>query len=270
MLIDAFTEDWIDILIRRASQLPASRKMYLLLDGAFVPGLHRRLPKESKALLFDALPGCSEEAEDVSPFLTAFVPDDRFLKRFLGRCNRWPMVSAIETSETLEQLADRLGGWCLVESDGQRFNFRFPDTRRLSAILKALSPVQCAQITGPAVCWSYIDRTGCWCDLVLPGCDTDIAVQAELDQHQFAFLVMDSAADEILVMLANRGHKVFEHPSRSHALVTSALHAVHTTQLLDSALLDWCEWLWRQRRLHDVSDMRSVFQAWFDEYLRGD
>jgi len=270
MLIDAFAENWIDILCQRARQLPASRKMYLLLDGAFVPGLHRRLPKQSKALLFGALSGCSEEAEDASPFLTVFVPDDRFLKRLLTNCNRWPMVSAIETSETLEQLGDRLVAWCLVESDGQRFNFRFSDTRRLSAILKALSPVQCAQITGPAMCWSYIDRAGCWRDLALPGCDTGIAVQAELEQHQFSFLVMDSSADEILVMLADRGHKVFEHPSRSHALVTSALHAAHTTQLPDGALLDWCEWLWRQRHLHDDSDMCSVFQAWFNEYLRGD
>jgi len=270
MLIDVFEKNWIDILCQRARQLPASRKMYLLLDGAFVPRLHRRLPKENKELLFAALPGCSEEAEDASPFLIPFAPEDRFLKRLLGSCNRWPMVSAIETPETLGYLANRMASWCLVEADGQRFNFRFPDTRRLSAILKALSPLQRAQITGPATCWSYIDRDGRWRRLDLPGQEADLVVTPKLDERQFASLVTDSAADEMLAMLADRGHKVFERPSRSHALVTSALRAAPTTQSPDGALLDWCEWLWRQRHLHDDSDMRPVFQAWFDEYLCGD
>lgn len=270
MLIDAFAEDWIDALCHRARQLPVSRKNYLLLDGAFVPGLHRRLPKENKALLFAALPGHSEDAEDVSPFLTLFTPDNSDLKRILMSCNRWPMVSAIETPETLEQLTNRLVAWCLVKTDGQRFNFRFPDTRRLASILKALSPLQQAQIAGLATCWSYIDRDGHWRHLDLPSHDADIVIVPELDERQFAALVMDCAADEILVMLADRGHKVFEHPSRSHALVTSALYAADTMQLPNGALFDWCEWLWSCRHLHDDSDRRSIFQAWFDEYFSGD
>jgi len=262
MLIDAFAENWFDTLCQRAAELPPSRRMYLLLDGAFVPGLHTRLRKECKAILFEELPGCTKEAEDVSPFLTPFERHEAVLKRLLKSCNRWPMVSAIETPESLEQLAARLSVWCLVDAAGQRFNFRFPDTRRLSHIFEMLSPEQRAQISGPANYWSYIGRNGRWHGFELPGYDTSIAAAPTLDESQFSLLVSDSAADEMLVLLADRGMKVFQHPSRSHALLVVALQTAQTVKLPDDELLDWCVWYWRQDCLHDSSDSLSMLQAW--------
>jgi hypothetical protein len=270
MLIDAFSEDWLDVLYQRAAELPVARKMYLLLDGAFVPGLHRRLHVERKAILFAALRGCTDEVRDVSPFLAPFSPDEKVLKSLLSRSNRWPMVSVIATPELLEQLTDRLAAWCVVEADGQRFNFRFPDTRRLPAIFGTLSPVQRAQIAGPATSWSFIGRDGRWCELELDGCDMDIAAEPVLDQRQFAHLVADSRVDEVLVLLNDRGAQVFRHPSRSHALLMAALRAAHMEQLPDDALLDWCEWFWRQDRLHDDSGAVSMLQAWRNDFSRKD
>lgn len=51
MLIDAYAEDWIERLGQRSAELPDSQSMYFLVDGAFVPGLHRRLNEEHKAIL---------------------------------------------------------------------------------------------------------------------------------------------------------------------------------------------------------------------------
>ena len=270
MLIDAFAEDWFDTLRSRATDTSPSCATYLLLDGAFVPGLHKSLRKEGKALLFAALPGYTEEAEDASPFLTPFVPGDRILRALLQRCNRWPMVSVIETPESLEQLADRLAAWCVVEADGQRFNFRFTDTRRFPAIFEALSPLQRAKMTGPAKHWSHVGRGGRWRELELPNHGADGVAAPELDQYQFAFLVSDSRADEILMLLADRGVKAFKHPSRSHALVMIALRAAHAAQLPENALLDWCEWFWRQDNLDDDSSALAALNKRRTDLARRD
>jgi hypothetical protein len=262
MLIDAFDEDWLDILCQRAAELPASQGMYLLLDGAFVPRLHQRLGKERKEILFALFSGCTEDAKHVSPFLTPFTPDDKVLKRVLMHCNRWPMVSVITTDEPMEQLAGRLAAWCVVEADGQRFNFRFPDTRRLPAIFKALTPAQRAQIIGPAMCWQLIDRDGRWRELEIGNPVKGIVTQPELNERQFALLVSDSKSDEMLMLLADRGAKVFCKPSRSHALIMIALRVAHAAQLPDDTLLDWCAWFWSQDHLHDDATGLSILQKW--------
>jgi hypothetical protein len=43
MLIDPFVTDWIDWLNAKAADLAAGSHLYLLIDGVFVPGLHRTL-----------------------------------------------------------------------------------------------------------------------------------------------------------------------------------------------------------------------------------
>jgi hypothetical protein len=242
--------------------------MYLLLDGAFVPALHRRLRKEHKALLFAVLPGCTEEAEDASPFLVPFAPEDKGVRSLLQRANRWPMLSVIETPESLAQLAERLAAWCVVEADSQRFNFRFPDTRRTPAILETLNSMQRAQMTGPASSWSLIGRDGRWHEIKLESRDTGIAAQPALDQRQFALLVSDSRVDEVLTLLGDRGLAVYRHPSRSHAMLMVALCAAHTSQLPDDALLDWCEWVWNQDYLHDDPGAVLMLEAWQNDFTK--
>ena len=262
MLIDTFSPDWLDDLYLRAEKVALPARQYILIDGAFVPGLHRMLASERKAVLFAALPGCTAEAADASPFLTLLEPGDRGMKKLLRRCERWPMVSVIETRESLAQLAGRLSAWCVVEVDSQRFNFRFPDTRRLPAIVDTLNPAQRAQFLGPASRWTYVARDGRWHALPVEGSDAGIADNPELDERQFATLAGDSHADELAVLLGDRGHEVYERPSRTHALLRCALLAAQTAGMDDHELTGWCEWFWQQDRLCENADAADMLHAW--------
>jgi hypothetical protein len=262
MLIDTFAEDSLAVLTARAADLPPSHHLYLLVDGAFVPGLHKLLREDAKAILFESLPGCNDETRDASPFLTPLSLPDKTVVRLLKRCDGWPMVSAIETTETLRELAERLAAWCVVEADGQRFNFRFADTRRLPAIFNTLSALQRASFAGPAVRWSYVARDGRWRELEIDGASAEIATEPVLDQRQFSVLVDDSRVDEVMVRLADRGNAMHAHPSRSHALLISAIRAADAAKLDDQRLLDWCEWYWRNDALQDESATALSLNVW--------
>jgi len=262
MLIDAFSEDWIDTLEARAAGLPSSDHLFMVLDGAFVPGLHSKLSNGRKTLLFASRPGCTQEAADVSPFLTQFHIGDKALRSLLAHCNRWPMVSAIETSEAIEGLANRLSAWCVVGADQQRFNFRFPDTRRLPAVLDILKPEQRGQIAGPAGRWSLIGRDGRWCDFDLVRSDEAAATDPALDALQFAALVEDSLADEILMLLVDRGREMLRTPSASHALLGIALRAAGRAALPEPHLVDWCDWFWQGGQRVDDPTAASMLETW--------
>lgn len=258
MLIDTFPATWLEHL----QAAPSMHPVYLLIDGAFVPGLHKLLGENARSLLFESLPGCTAETKDVSPFVTLWDAGDKRLRNLLRRCDRWPMVSAIETPESLKDLSDRLAAWCIVEADGQRFNLRFPDTRRLPAIFRTLNPAQRAQMAGPAVRWSYVSRDGQWRELEVAGSAGEIASEPTLDQHQFGALVDDSRADELMTLLRRRRNDPYQHPSRSHALLDEALRAAASVKLDDGDTLDWCEWFWQADQLHDASTTAALLADW--------
>jgi hypothetical protein len=262
MLIDTFSENWIEDLHARADELCPSHRIFLLIDGVFVPGLHRLIRRGAKALLFESLPGCTDETKDVSPLLVQLDSADNRLTSLLRRCNRWPMVSVIETPESLEELSERLAAWCVVEADGQRFNFRFPDTRRLPAIFRTLSAAQRVQLAGPAVRWSYVSRDGTWSELDLEPAAAMIADDPVLDERQFAILVDDSRPDELLTLFSDRGYEVYGHPSKSHSLVATALQVAVATELDSDNTVAWCEWFWRNNPLHVDSNPASMLAAW--------
>jgi hypothetical protein len=261
MFIDAYDATWFDGLDARLARRRPECGLVLLIDGAFVPGLHRQIEPDRTALLFASLPGCNPGTEDVSPFLVPFEDADKRLRALLEKCRHWPMVSLVETPEPIEALAQRLAAWCIVEADGQRFNFRFADTRRLPAIFRALDLQQRAQLAGPAVRWSYVTRSGGWDELPLDAGTSGIAMDPSLDARQFAALVDDSRIDEVLSILRDRGHGVYRHPSRSHALLAQALHAAAQAGLDDQEMLAWCEWLWRRDRV-PADDTASALAAW--------
>ena len=264
MLIDSFSEKFFDELDRRAAELVAPNKLYLLIDGAFVPGLHRAVAADLKTLLFASRPGFNNEAADASPFLTPYTQHDKALRKLLRRCSGWPMVSVIETPESIEQLAARLSAWCVVEADGQRFNFRFPDTRRLPAIFRTLHTTQRAQFVGPATHWSYVGRSGRLNDLDVTRADADPADDPILDDQQFASLVEDSRADQLLALFSERGYEVGQHPSVSHARVTAALRVAISARLPDDDMLPWCTWFWQQAALNHDADVLAAFKTWDD------
>lgn len=246
MLIDPLVADWMDWLNAKAARMAADAHIYLLLDGVFVPGLHRTLkaalPKDQElTLLFKSLPSCSEEARDVSPLVMPYVTDNGGLARVLGRCSGWPMVSAIVTSESIGELTERLAAWCVVAVDGQRFNFRFPDTRRLPGIFNALSPDQRANLAGPATAWYYIDRGGSWKALHVPQSVRPAAVSPSLDATQFSAMVGDSEADEVIMLLQDRGRQWEQAHSTIHGLVSEALQTANEACLETDLRVDWCE-----------------------------
>jgi hypothetical protein len=74
----------------------------------------------------------------------------------------WLMLSLIVTLESLDEMAQRLHPWCLVNADGQSFVFRFPDTRRLPCVVEVLTPEQHGAFFGPVLAWRYRTRTAQW------------------------------------------------------------------------------------------------------------
>jgi hypothetical protein len=268
MLIDTFNENFLDELDRRAAELVAPNRLYLLIDGAFVPGLHKSLASELKSLLFASLPGCNAETADASPFLTPYTPQDKRMRRLLRRCSGWPMLSLIETPETLAQLSVRLAAWCVVEADGQRFNFRFPDTRRLPAIFQTLDPTQRTQFAGPATHWSYVGREGRWVELDVVGANAQVAGDPVLDDSQFAALVDDSRPDELLMVLSDRGFDMRGRPSLNHARIAAALRAALSAALANEDLVAWCAWFRQHAESYQDGAAPEAFHLWRNSSIK--
>ncbi len=257
MLIDPYDECWLDRL---------TDATYLLIDGVFVPGLHRRIQggipsTDAPSLLFEGLPNCSDSTRDVSPFLIQYQQSNVRFRSLLGQCSGWPMISAIETSESRTELAERLAAWCVVEVDEQRFNFRFPDTRRLPTVFGALSAEQRAALAGPATRWSYIDRSGKWQELAVPGTPCAIADRPRLDDHQFAKLVSDSEADEVIAILAYRGFKAGLH-SQDYATVTLALRVSRIALMDTVSKVAWCESCLADGHSQDEDHLAARLAQW--------
>lgn len=245
MLIDTFAPDWQNFLNSQMSDSTDGKQVFLLIDGAFVPDFYRSVQKvlsdDAKlALLFDHLPGTSDKTRSVSPFLVAYSGTSATLECVLDKCSSWPMISAIETNETITDLAKRLSAWCIVANDGQRFNFRFPDTRRLAAIFDALSPLQRGSLAGPAVRWSYIGRDGKWHELPVSQTASNIAIRPTLDNDQFAAMVKDSEIDETIVLLQDRGPLPPQPHSSTYAIVRQALDIAVRAELDQHLHVDWC------------------------------
>lgn len=262
-MIDPYEKNWLDRLGAGAASEAAN--IFFLVDAAFVPGLHRRavriLPtNEHPTLLFEGLPGCTERTRDVSPFLFRFQNANGRIPALLEQCNGFPMLSVIETSESQTDLAQRLAAWCIVSVDRQRFNFRFPDTRRLPAIFHILTETQRAQMAGPAIRWSYVERTGRWAELDLPRRLRPIADRPELDNRQFAYLVASSEVDEIISILLARGAVGPRLPSEWYAGLSLALHVSERCDL--QSKLSWCDFCLRAGLPKDRAQAVNQFALW--------
>lgn len=247
MLINPYEPNWLNVLHGRATALDDGLSQYLLLDGVFTPGLYldvRAITEhDAVTLLFETLPGCDAKVRDVSPFLFKYDATKlREIDKALKKCDGWPMVSAISTTETLAELTARLAAWCVVYADKQRFNFRFPDTRRLPGIFSALTPTQQGQLAGPAKVWSYINRAGVWSDLPLTATSASIEKSTPiLDSVQFSCMVANSETDEILAVLS-RQRRLPDRPTcQLYEIATRALRIANTSAMTYTQRSDWCE-----------------------------
>lgn len=273
MLIDPFQPEWQSDLNRLHAALPHGATLKLLIDGAFIPKIFQQLGNQYQPiLLFELRPGCSNEARDVSPFIVPFDPRDKSLTRLLSRCSGWPMLSALTTYESAEQLAERLAAWCVVDVDGQSFNFRFPDTRRLPAIFDTLTQQQQGEFIGNAIKWHYISRKGGWSSLPLEASAISPSMpdNTTLDRRQFGQLLKDSEPDEMWVQLLDRGVQTHHLPSQRHALLSNALYVADKNGLHDLRKIAWCMDCIQALTQSDTDTLRIRLAKWRQENDRSE
>lgn len=245
MLIDRFTPDWLDVLDSFATA-KQGENTYLLIDGAFVPGIYKRIsqvqPKDGQpVLLFESLPGCDQEVLDYSPFVILYDRANTMLKKALDECSGWPMISAVSTTESLLALAQRLAVWCVIDAAGQYINLRFPDTRRLPDIYAVLTVEQRISMFGPGAHITYIGRDGKWNYVTLAEGTPSSSTPPRLTTAQFDALVACSQGDSVLTQLESRGFKArasFRSPQ--YQLICAAIGLAKSVQLQHEDLLVWC------------------------------
>lgn len=267
MLIDVFSLDCLEKIHYRASNLFPDFSLYLLVDGAFVEGIHKIFPEEGKRILFDSVPSCTARTRDVSPFVIEFDPMDRRIRALFDRCSGWPMISAIETTESLSAIANRAAVWCIVDADGSRFNFRFADTRRILAISRILTAEQMASFLGPASNWSFIGRDGHWESVALSE-RTPLPAHSmfdpRLDTSQFNALIEDARADEVLAVMDYRGEMPGSCRSRAWIWksIVAALEVAARNNLADMDAIEWS--IWNAHNYHNESNakLQIRLQEW--------
>lgn len=268
MLINSFEPNWVEVLAARATEVDGGVSHYLMLDGAFKPGLHLDVcaiaGSDAISLLFDSLPGCDADVRDVSPFLLQY--DSSALRKVatvLKKCDGWPMVSALSTTESLAELTARLAAWCVIYADEQRFNFRFPDTRRLPGIFNTLTPTQQGQFAGPAKIWSYINRNGLWSDLALTATSEPIEKSSPvLDSVQFALMVAESETDEILAVLSGQRRLPDRPVFQLYDLASQALRFADSSAMTYVQRRDWCEMCLAEDEVLDDLALANKLRYW--------
>ncbi|MES2759190.1 MAG: DUF4123 domain-containing protein [Pseudomonadota bacterium] len=265
MLIDSYHDRWLD----RLNSAVSGGTTYLLIDGVFVPGLYRLLnaalpSPQAATLLFETLPSCTDKTRDVSPFIVRYDPANLRMQTLLQRCSGRPMISAIETAESQNELTERLSAWCVVEAGDQRFNFRFPDTRRLPSIFATLTAEQRIQLAGAATRWSYVDRSGSWAELDVFGVPSAIADRPRLDDQQFSRLVDASEVDEVIAILVDRGNGMSHKHSEIYSGLAIALQTATRRNLESESKIQWCESCWREGLPHDEFEATDRLTTWID------
>lgn len=251
---------WLDALLDELESIMntwPNVHVFALLDCAFAERAHtvirkQQLPSRS---LFDLSENPSHELQAVSPTLVPLTPDAGPQWRDVLRLtDGWPMLSLILTPESLDELALRLSPWCIVNADGQSFVFRFPDTRRLPAIVDTLTPEQHGAFFGPARAWRYRTRSAQWADLPLPAIPLPTADQVKLDARQCAQLIKDSEADEIMAYLSVNEPTVMlpYHPAAAHKLVTQGLKGADRYDIADADRVQWCSMVLQQPKLEQI------------------
>lgn len=265
MRIDNFCADWIAQLDDRARM---TNSIFLLLDGAFLPDLPALIkqwphPVQDQQALFYGRPGATSATFAASAWLLPYPQSSDGAHHLLTACDGLPMVTAIESSEPLDEWLSRLRRWCTVSCDGMLFNFRYMDTRRLPGIARVLTPEQRVELLGDAGNqWRFIGRDGQWQTLMAePRRRPQASVLAwqdpALDDRQFAAMLRDSEADEILGAFAMQNPEGLLDlvPSELHHWAESALALADQTAIAETnARMDLCEFVLKRAQTDQEID----------------
>jgi hypothetical protein len=230
--IDPFEPHWLDELDRRTQHPSNGLGVRLVLDAVFAPGLAEQLQQIGCApeLVFRRLPCANRPAAlTVSPLVLTYCSGHAALKTLLQTtCSTRPMVTAVHTRESPEELADRLAQWSIVDAAGTLLHLRWGDTRRLPKLAQVLQPQQRTALIGLAQAWWCIGRDGHWQTLPLGEGGPLPAASASpptLTPQQVAALIDDSEPDEMLAMLERELEDVWRTTRASwrHAQASKAL-----------------------------------------------
>lgn len=259
-LIGQHLPSWLDQLqtqIESDKQRWPGAQIFALLDCVFSEDsypaiLKHHLPFRS---LYDLSDRPYEALQAVSPTLVPLSGETAHgWREVLALTDGMPMLSLIVTHESLDELALRLHPWCIVDADGQAFVFRFPDTRRLPAIIDMLAPAQHGALFGSARAWRYRTRFAQWADLPLPPQPCPPMERVRLDEKQCTYVIRDSEADEIIADLSLNDPVLMRryHPGDAHELVTFGLRRADHYGIAEADRTQWCSLILQQPKLDQL------------------
>jgi hypothetical protein len=268
-LINAHEPGWIDDMQEQiASQWKTSPDFHVfaLLDCAFAEQCHARIKKHRLPArsLYDLSDDPSPQLQAVSPTLVQLTRDTiPAWREVLHLTDGWPMLSLIVTPESLDDMAQRLHPWCVVNADGQPFVFRFSDTRRLPCVVDVLSPEQHGTFFGPALAWRYRTRAAQWADLPLPAAAHLVADEVKLDADQCARLIGDAEADEVIAHLNLNDPALMQdqHPAAAHKLIAQGLKCADHYGIADFDRMHWCRLFVQQPLLEQMPQAIPLLAA---------
>ncbi len=228
MLINKYPVGWKDELHANLRDLDGN--VYVLVDGVHNESFYRQLKNFGcfrNVPLYSTAPAADDETLGLGPTLVQYTAEHRKQwDALIELTNGLPALSVIVSPETIEQLAERLIPWCVVDADGYTLALSFADTRVLPALVSTLSEEQRGQFLGPALMWSYPGRDAQWLALpVTPLQARSPSSMVVLTAQQVAALMTASEADSIAYQLSQyvskplRGYAPFE----THAMITQWL-----------------------------------------------
>lgn len=268
-LICDHTPGWLDALQKETESNRNTwphANVFALIDCAFIDHMHATILKQHlpSRSLFDLSSDPSPELQAISPTLIPQTPETAPQWRDVLRLtDGWPMLSLIVTPESLDELALRLSPWCIVNADGQPFVFRFPDTRRLPAIVDVLTPAQHGAFFGPAIAWRYRTRSAHWAELPLPAAPLAGAEYIKLNAQQCAQLLNESEADAIMAYLNVKNPSIM-HPynaADAHQRITQALKRADRYGIAGNDRIQWCSLYLKQSSLEQMSEAIPLLAA---------
>lgn len=268
-LICEHQRGWLDRLQQEVAAIHDSDSklnVFALIDCVFNERCHTQIHRLSvpSRTLYDLSANPSSSLQAVSPTLVPLtLSTAEEWREVLRLTDGWPMLSLIVTPESLDDMASRLHPWCIVNADGQPFVFRFPDTRRLPAIVDVLAPDQHGALFGPAVAWRYRTRSAQWEDLPLPKNPEPIAENVRLDAEQCARLISDSEADSLISsMRLHEPALMHSHtPATAYELVATSLDRADFYGLGGNDRASWCRLVMQHPQLVQLPAAAALLAA---------